>query len=34
MSCNSAIYTVNDTNTAIATTPGVFVTVPFGSIVR
>lgn len=34
MSCNSAIYTVNNSNPAIATTPGVFVNVPLGSVIR
>ena len=34
MSCNSAIYTVNNTNQAVATTAGTFVTVPLGSVIR
>ena len=34
MSCNSAIYTVNATNTAITTTGNTYVQIPFGSVVR
>ena len=34
MSCNSAIYTVNATNSAVTTTAGTFVQVPFGSVIR
>ena len=34
MSCNSAIYVNNSTNTAVSTTAGTFVQVPFGSVVR
>lgn len=34
MTCNSAIYTVNQTNAAVATTAGTFVQVPFGSVIR
>ena len=34
MSCNSAIYTVNNTNQAVTTSDDAFVQVPFGSVVR
>lgn len=34
MSCNSAIYTVNNTGTAITVTDPQFVQVPFGSVIR
>lgn len=34
MSCNSAIYTVNATNSEVNTEAGTYVQVPFGSIVR
>lgn len=34
MSCNSAIYTSNQTNQVVTTTAGTFVQVPFGSILR
>ena len=34
MGCNSAIYTVNRSNTALTTTTGTFVQIPLGSIVR
>ena len=34
MSCNSAIHTVNATNSAVSTTAGTFVQVPFGSVIR
>lgn len=34
MTCKSAIYTVNATNSAVTTTAGTFVQVPFGSVVR
>ena len=34
MTCKSAIYTVNNSNVALTTTAGTFVTVPLGSIIR
>lgn len=34
MSCNSAIYTVNNSNTTVTTSDETFVQVPLGSVVR
>ena len=34
MGCNSAIYTVNNTNQVVTTTSGTFVTIPLGSVIR
>ena len=34
MSCNSAIYTVNNTNQVVTTVAGTFVTIPLGSVIR
>lgn len=34
MSCNSAIFTVNQTNETIVTEAGTFVQIPFGSVIR
>ena len=34
MTCKSAIYTVNNTNTSITVTNDISVQVPFGSVIR